>query len=59
MDPDVDAGADHRDETVLGANWFLNGHRGKLTVDLSRLEVDDPAGGDDEWRWRAQWEVTF
>jgi len=46
-------------EWTLGSNWFFNGHRNKLTADLSYL-VDDLLSGDDEaLRLRLQWDVSF
>lgn len=59
MDPDVDHAEDRRDELTLGANWYINDHRNKLTADVSRLEVEDPGDAAHDWRVRLQWDVTF
>jgi len=50
-----------RREFTLGANWFFNGHNNKLTVDLSRLSLDDGLVGldDSENRLRFQWDLSF
>lgn len=50
-----------REEFTLGANWFFNGHNNKLTLDLSRLTLDDGLVGisDDKNRVRVQWDVSF
>ena len=50
-----------RREFTIGANWFFNGHNNKLTVDLSRLSIDDGLIGldDSENRLRFQWDVSF
>ena len=50
-----------REELTVGANWFFSGHNNKLTVDLSRLTVDDGLLGldDSENRLRFQWDVSF
>jgi phosphate-selective porin len=50
-----------REELTIGANWFFSGHNNKLTVDLSRLTVDDGLLGlnDSENRLRFQWDVSF
>ena len=50
-----------RREFTLGANWFFNGHNNKLTVDLSRLSLDDGLVGLDDSgnRLRFQWDVSF
>ncbi len=51
----------NRRELTLGANWFFNGHNNKITVDLSRLSLDDNRLGldDSENRLRLQWDVSF
>lgn len=50
-----------RREVTLGANWFINGHDSKVTVDYSHLSVDDGLllmdQSDD--RLRVQWDVQF
>ncbi len=50
-----------RRETTIGANWFFNGHNNKLTLDYSRLSLDDTFFGQDESdnRLRFQWDVSF
>ena len=50
-----------RREFTIGANWFFAGHNNKLTVDLSRLTLDDGLVGldDSENRLRFQWDVSF
>lgn len=50
-----------REEYTLGANWFFNGHRNKLTLDLSHLTIDDGllSQSDSENRIRLQWDVSF
>ncbi len=52
-----------RKEYTVGANWFFAGHNNKITVDFSRLSIDDPfrlPGQDDsENRFRVQWDVSL
>ena len=50
-----------RTETTFGANWFFNGHNNKLTLDFSRLDLDDSflAMGESDNRLRFQWDVSF
>jgi phosphate-selective porin len=50
-----------RREYTIGANWFFSGHNNKLTVDYSRLTLDDGLLGldDSENRLRFQWDVSF
>jgi phosphate-selective porin OprO/OprP len=50
-----------RREFTLGANWFINGHSSKITLDYSRLSIDDAllATDDADNRVRLQWDVQF
>ena len=50
-----------REEFSLGANWFFSGHSNKITVDLSRLTLDDGLLGSNysDNRFRIQWDVSF
>ena len=50
-----------RREFTLGANWFFNGHNNKVTMDFSRLTLDDTFFAQDETdnRLRLQWDVSF
>jgi phosphate-selective porin OprO/OprP len=47
-------------EITLGANLFFEGHDNKLTIDISRLELDY-VGADSraDTRLRLQWDVSF
>lgn len=44
--------------TAVG-NWYFNGHRNKLTLDTSLLEVRDDEGRARDMRVRMQWDVSF
>lgn len=61
VDPDLGGINDQRAELAIGANWFLNQHRSKLSVDATRLRFDTPQGGSAEssTRIRLQWDVSF
>jgi hypothetical protein len=50
-----------REEYTVGANWFFSGHNNKLTVDFSRLTLDDGLANleDSQNRVRLQWDVSF
>ncbi len=50
-----------RREFTLGANWFFNGHDSKVTLDFSRLSIDDRLLliEDTDNRLRLQWDVQF
>ncbi len=49
----------HNKEFTLAMNWFFNGHRNKLTSDVSRLKIDDPQGEATDWRFRLQWDISL
>lgn len=50
-----------REEFTLGANWFFSGHNNKVTMDISRLRLDDNVLFQDESenRLRVQWDISF
>ena len=60
VDPDTSVSGDHLWEWMLGANWYFNGHRNKISTDLAYLDFDDPlASARSAWRFRLQWDVSF
>ncbi|MEM1305459.1 MAG: porin, partial [Planctomycetota bacterium] len=59
VDPDRSLNDNSQSEWTLGANWFINGHRNKLTADVSWLDVDSPAGDASQTRFRLQWELSI
>ena len=50
-----------REEFTIGANWFISGHNNKVTLDFSRLDLDDNVLSLEESgnRVRLQWDVSF
>ena len=59
VDPNRDrAGVVDREFTVA-ANWYFNGHRNKLTLDLSHLDRRLANEKDSSERIRLQWDVSF
>ena len=46
-------------EWTIGANWFINGHRNKLTGDISWLDFDSPVRDASQTRYRLQWELSI
>jgi phosphate-selective porin OprO/OprP len=52
-------GAGLNEEYTLGANWFFNGHRNKLTLDVSYLAIDDSLEDESDVRLRLQWDVSI
>jgi phosphate-selective porin OprO/OprP len=59
VNPYADANLHENREFTLGANWFFNGHRNKLTTDISRLRIDDLEGEESDWRFRLQWDISL
>ena len=59
VQPYPDAHLHENKELTLGANWFFNGHRNKLTSDVSYLEIDDLSGEATDWRFRLQWDISL
>jgi hypothetical protein len=59
VDPDSSKDSDLQQEWTLGANWFFNGHRNKITADTSRIVLDGPGGEKSKARYRIQWDVSF
>jgi phosphate-selective porin len=57
--PNIDRNQNQQEYT-LGLNWFLNGHRNKLTLESSylehSLETENLKSG---FRFRLQWDVSF
>ncbi|WP_157976618.1 porin [Parahaliea mediterranea] len=59
-DPDTDTAGDNNREYTLGMNWFLNGHRNKLTFDVAYLDFDQvSADGATGTRFRVQWDISI
>ncbi|MGK0176535.1 MAG: phosphate-selective porin [Lentimonas sp.] len=50
-----------REEFTIGANWFIAGHNNKITVDYSKLYLDDSVLNRDvdDGRFRVQWDISF
>jgi phosphate-selective porin OprO/OprP len=59
VDPDTSEPGDRREEWTVGANWFFQGHRNKLTLDYGKLDFTEPGGVATAWRTRLQWDVSF
>ena len=58
VDPDL-SGIGSNSEFTLGANWFFNGHRNKLTADVTALNIEDSAGKARDLRFRVQWDISL
>lgn len=61
VDMDTDRSNDKQTEFSAVVNYFLEGHFNKLSLQLSRLSVEDPrlAQKDSENRLWAQWDLSF
>lgn len=59
VDPDESVGEPELNELSFGGNWFFNGHRNKLTLDITRKTGDDIAEFEHSWGFRFQWDVSF
>lgn len=57
--PDVSLSQNDQWEWTLGANWYLRGHRSKLSADVSALNLDALNGAESDVRFRLQWDVSF
>lgn len=59
VDPDRDRSGAREDEVTLAANWYFNGHRNKLTLDLSHIVRRFAPESDSSNRIRLQWDLSF
>jgi phosphate-selective porin len=60
VDPDTSAARDRQHELTGALNWFFRGHANKLTLDASRLSLEQPGAPDlVTHRVRLQWDVHF
>ena len=58
VDPDDEFSSDNG-ELTLGGNWFFNGHRNKLTVDMSYLAIEEQGVQKSDSRFRIQWDISL
>ena len=59
VDPDSAIQRDSEHEYSLVGNWFFNGHRNKLTADVSYVEKRFVPETNSRMRYRLQWDVSF
>ena len=59
VDPDRSLPGDFEREWTIAANWFFDGHRNKLTGDLSWIRRVMAPETDRDTRLRLQWEISF
>lgn len=58
VDPDSPEGLEDL-ELTFGVNWFINGHRNKLTFDVTYLEAEDDGERESEYRFQLQWDLSL
>ena len=58
VDPDDELNAENG-ELTLGGNWFFNGHRNKLTLDMCYLAIDEQGVQKSDSRFRIQWDISL
>jgi phosphate-selective porin OprO/OprP len=58
VDPDDESSSDNG-ELTLGGNWFFNGHRNKLTLDMSYLTIEEQGVQKSDSRFRIQWDISL
>ena len=59
VDPNDNLSNDVEKEAVLVANWFFNGHRNKLTMDIARVVRRLAPETETDIRIRIQWDWSF
>ena len=48
------------DEVSVAVNWFFNGHRNKLTAEISNFDYESEFQNfNNDWRFRLQWDISF
>jgi phosphate-selective porin len=58
--PDKEKPEDLQQEFSLALNWFFNGHRNKLTAEISHLDYQfNEEIFKERFRFRIQWDVSF
>jgi len=59
VDPEAPAATPRETELALGGNWYFDGHKNKLTLDITRKTGELSSGNDDSWGVRFQWEISL
>ena len=59
VNPDDGAASRRNQELSLAGNWFFNGHRNKITADLSWLDIQDSGEQRRDVRFRIQWDISL
>jgi hypothetical protein len=59
VESDETAVQPRKGEGAMGVNWFFNGHRNKLTFDVTRFYEESPTEKGWFWGYRLQWDVSI
>ena len=58
--PNTNEGDDHFFERTLAFNYFFNGHKNKVTAEVSKVALDQfGTEAGDETVYSLQWDVSF
>lgn len=58
--PDVASNSERFSEQTLALNWFFNGHKNKVTAEISEITMQQRSHEiGDRLTWRLQWDVSF
>ncbi|KAF2327357.1 OprO/OprP family phosphate-selective porin [Flavobacterium daemonense] len=58
--PDNSIRENLQDETTIAFNWFFNGHKNKLTSEVSYFSFQDKTLPLEQgWRFRIQWDISL
>jgi phosphate-selective porin OprO/OprP len=52
-------GKQENQEYTVGANWFFNGHRNKLSFDVTYLTIEEDSSQKSETRYQLQWDLSI
>jgi phosphate-selective porin OprO/OprP len=59
VDPNLDVESDIDRESTIATNWFFNGHRNKLSFDISKKKRRLAPENDSGTVYRLQWDWSF
>lgn len=58
--PDKSIKENSQDETTIAFNWFFNGHKNKLTSEVTYFSFQDKTLPLEQgWRFRIQWDISL
>ncbi|WP_336515353.1 porin [Pollutibacter soli] len=57
--PDTSIKENNEKESGGAVNWFFNGHKNKLTAELTYFDFTRISASEHGWRFRLQWDISF